>query len=184
MQQPTTTSTRSPSLRQGLLFGLILGLVLAIIDVIASFVDLGGAGLAVSVVTFLLALAVYFFAGMRASQQTGRLITGLLAGLWAGLVSSLISFLATLIITLMTIDAIRARAQALSAQQHVQIQYTNSLIIGSTVVVGLLVVGFYVLVGLGMGSIGGAIGKRRANIPVRAYEEAMFQPPPPPANVQ
>jgi hypothetical protein len=183
MHQPTTTSTSSPSLRQGLLFGLILGLALAVIDVITSFVDLGGAGLAVSSVTFLLSLAVYFFAGMRASQQTGKLTTGLLAGSWAGLVSSLLSFLATLLITLTTIDAIRARLQAVAAQQHVQIQYTNSLIIGSAVVVGLLVVGFYILVGLGMGSVGGAIGKRRANIPVRAYEEAMFQPPPPPANV-
>ena len=183
MHQPTTTSTSSPSLRQGLLFGLILGLVLAVIDVITSLVDLGGAGLAVSSVTFLLSLAVYFFAGMRASQQTGKLTTGLLAGSWAGLVSSLLSFLATLLITFTTIDAIRARLQAVAAQQHVQIQYTNSLIIGSSVVVGLLVVGFYILVGLGMGSVGGAIGKRRANIPVRAYEEAMFQPPPPPANV-
>ena len=184
MQQPTTMSTGSPSLRQGLLFGLILGLVLAVIDVITSFVDLGGSGLAVSSVTFLLALAVYFFAGMRASQQTGKITTGLLAGLWAGLISSLISFLATIIITIVNIDAIRARAQAAIAQQHVQIQYTNSLIIGSAVVVGLLVVGFYTLVGLGMGSVGGAVGKRRANIPVGAYEEAMFQPPPPPANVE
>src|SRR5437588_3043650 len=131
MQQPTTMSTDSPLLRQGLLFGLILGLVLAVIDVITSFVDLGGAGLAVSSVTFLLALAVYFFAGMRASQQTGKLTTGLLAGLWAGLISSLISFLATLLITITTIDAIRARLEAVSRQQHVQIQYTTSLIIGS-----------------------------------------------------
>jgi hypothetical protein len=184
MQQPTTTSIGSPSLRQGLLFGLILGLVLAVINFITSFVDLGGAGLALIIVTFLLSLAVYFFAGMRASQQTGKLTTGLLAGLWAGLVSSLIFFLARIIITIANIDAIRARAQAVSAQQHLQIQYTDLLIIGSAVVAGLLVVGFYILVGLGMGSVGGAIGKRRANIPVRAYEEAMFQPPPPPANAQ
>src|SRR5258708_39878761 len=153
MQQPTTTSTGSPSLRQGLLFGLILGLVLAVIDVITSFVNLGGAGIAVSIVTFLLALAVYFFAGLRASQQTGKLTTGLLAGLWAGLISSLISFLATLLITIVNIDAIRARAQAAIPQQHVQIQSTNSLIIGSALVVALLLVPSYTLLCLCIASL-------------------------------
>ncbi len=185
MQQPTTTSTGRPALRQGLLFGIVLGLILAVINVVTSFANLGSASIIISIVIFLLSLVVYFFAGMRASQQTGKVSTGLLAGLWAGLVSSLISFIATFIITLSTIDTIRARAQAAIDQQHVQFHYTNSILITSVAVFGLLTVGFYILVGLGMGAAGGAVGKRRANIPVQTYQEAMFQPPqPPPTNVQ
>lgn len=180
--QQTATSTRggSPAVRQGLLFGVIVGVVQAIIGLISTAVNLGTAGIIFTILSILVALVGYFLAGMRAAQQTGKVPTGLLAGLLTGLVSSIISFAVTLIITLVTIDSIRAAAQKAADQQHLNFQYTNTLILTGAVVAGVLVIGVAVVVGLAVGSIGGAVGKSRANIPVESYQESMFQPPPAP----
>ncbi len=177
--QETAIRTRggSPAVRQGLLFGVIVGVVQAIIGLIGTAVNLGTGGIIFSILSIVVALVGYFLAGMRASQQTGKVPTGLMAGLLTGLVSSIISFAVTLIVTLVTIDSIRATAQRAIDQQHVNFHYTNGLVLTGALIAGVLTIGLAVVVGLAIGSIGGAVGKSRANIPVQSYEESMFQPP-------
>ena len=177
--QETAIRTRggSPAVRQGLLFGVIVGVVQAIIGLISTAVNLGTGGIIFTIVSIVVALVGYFLAGMRASQQTGKVPTGLVAGLLTGLVGSIISFAVTLIITLVMIDSIRATAQKAIDQQHVNIHYTNGLIITGVLITGVLVIGVAVVFGLAVGSIGGVVGKSRANIPVESYQESMFQPP-------
>ncbi|HLQ29568.1 MAG TPA: hypothetical protein VK140_10070 [Ktedonobacteraceae bacterium] len=179
MQQQALPRSGSIALRQGLIFGVGLGIIQAVITIISNLVNLGSFGIILSAISIILAIAAYLVAGLRASQQTGKVVTGLLAGLWTGLFAAIISYIVTLIITIANIDSLRIAAQRVVDANHANFQYTNSLLIAITAGTGLGVVLFLGLAGLGVGSIGGAIGSRRANIPTQSYQEAMFQPPPP-----
>ena len=161
------------------MFGVGLGLIQIVITIINYLVNLGSLNLVLSSISIILALAAYLVAGLRASQQTGRVVTGLLAGMWTGLFAAIISYIVTLIYTFANIDSIRIAAQRVVDANHVNFQYTNGLLIAVAAGTGLGVVLLLTLVGLGVGAIGGAIGRRRANIPTQPYQEAMFQPPPP-----
>lgn len=176
--QRTTPGSWSTSFRQGILIGLILGIIQAILSLISSFFTQASIATVFFVIFVVLTPLGCLYAGLRASQRTGLISTGLLAGMWAGFISSLISFLYALIVTIITIDSIRARAQSIVDKQHLNIHYTNSMLISGVIVYdfGLIVVA--TLVGLGVGTIGGAIGRRNASVPVATYEESMFQPPP------
>jgi len=178
MQQQALPSSGGIALRQGLMFGVGLGLIQLVITIINYLVNLGSLNLVLSSISIILALAAYLVAGLRASQQTGRVVTGLLAGMWTGLFAAIISYVVTLIYTIANIDSLRIAAQRVVDANHANFQYTNSLLIAITAGTGLGVVLFLGLVGLGVGSIGGAISRRRANIPTQSYQEAMFQPPP------
>lgn len=98
--QATSPSPRPSAFRHGLLFGLLLGGVLILQNGILNGtgvgkllpVALGEGGATILrfsgplIVTSLLSL----WAGLRASQSTGRVGTGALAGLWTGLIGSVI----------------------------------------------------------------------------------------------
>ena len=104
-----------------------------------------------------MALVGYVLAGMRSSQQTGK-VSRAAGCLLAGLVGSIISFAATLIITLVTIDIIRVAAQKLADQNHVNFHYTNAILISGVAVYGVVIILLAGVVGLAVGGIGGAIG--------------------------
>ncbi len=93
--QPSSTRSGVPWLRQGLIFGALLGLIRIIILIIGSFIHLLiiGAMIDFFLVPFLF-LVGGVYAGLRASQQTGKMSTGILAGLVAGLFAALIYFFA------------------------------------------------------------------------------------------
>ena len=103
--QTNATRTGNPAFRQGLLFGLLLGIFSIVFNVILSLARLSplfigaiettftGIGLLISIVGLIVAILAYLLAGMRASQQTGRVGTGALAGLWTGLISAVITWL-------------------------------------------------------------------------------------------
>jgi hypothetical protein len=178
MQQTVTRGGSPPSVIQGLIFGVIIGVVQIIIGLLNTATNLGTLGIIFTILSIVVALVGYLLAGIRSSRQTGKVSTGLLAGLLAGLVGSILSFAATLIITLVTIDSIRAAAQRLADQNHVNFHYTNAIILSGIAIYGVGAMLLAGVVGLAVGAIGGAIGRGRANVPVQGYQEAMFQPPP------
>jgi hypothetical protein len=143
--------------------------------------------------TLVLSLVVYLVAGILAAARTGAVSTGLLAGLWAGLFSSLLNGVGVVAI-LLTDHALveKARQAAQQAAQRVSgagghvPPITDNLIIVSSV--ASLVFGAVIatVVGLGLGALGGAIGRSRAPAP-QLHQEAPFpqwqtpgaSPPPP-----
>lgn len=154
--QAQTQSRGNPALQNGLLFGIILGGI----EVLFSL-TLGNVG-------FLICLIIYLgmvgFAGYRASARTGKVSTGLVAGLLVGLFSSIIGSLGLFFYTLPNIDTLRQQLQlqANNLNQGFAINYTNNVVIGLLVLLLVILILASSLLALGIGAIGGAIGKGNA----------------------
>ena len=162
-----------PALQNGLLFGMILGIV----EIILTFL-LGTLGFIISVLLFLFIVG---YAGYRASTHTGKVSTGLVAGLLVGLLSSVIASIPLLIYYLSNIDAFRVQLQQQMTASNLYQGFTltNNLVIVSVILFLVVLVVGATLLGLGIGSIGGAIGKGQAlPPPVPQYPSSM--PPYPP----
>ena len=161
-------------MREGLLFGIVAG----ILELIFSFINLGSLGTLIALALF---LVFGLIAGTRASQQTGKMSTGVLAGLWVGLFSTAIY---AVIVSIYTFATLNAQLQALQRsldQQHLNIKATNELILFGVVVTIIITLVLSALFGLAGGAIGGSMGRRRAQLPPSPeYQEALFEPPPPP----
>lgn len=170
-----------PALQNGLLFGTILGFV----EIILTFL-LSAPGFILSVLLFLFLVG---YAGYRASTSTGKVSTGLVAGLLVGLISSVLASIPLLIYYLSNIDAFRAQLQQqITASNLYQgFTLTNNLVIASVILFLVVVVVVATLLGLGIGSIGGAIGKGQALPPpvpqspsfMLPYPPQRYTPPPP-----
>ena len=175
------TRTGNPALQNGLLFGIILG----VIEVVLSL-TLGNIG-------FLICLVIYLglvgFAGYRASARTGKVSTGLVAGLLVGLFSSIIGSLGLFIYTLPNVDALRhqLQQQANTFNQGITINYTTNVVIGLLVLLLFILILASSVLALGIGAIGGAIGK--GNAPAQPppyppypypgqYPDPRYMPPP------
>ncbi len=175
------TRTGNPALQNGLLFGIILG----VIEVIFSL-TLGSIGFVICLVLY---LGLVGFAGYRASARTGKVSTGLVAGLFVALFSSFIGSLGLFVYTLPNVDALRQalQQQANTLNQGVSINYTNSVVIGLLVLLLVLLILASSVLALGIGAIGGAIGKGKAQVQPSAYPpypnagqypEQKYMPPP------
>jgi hypothetical protein len=167
---------RNPAVREGLMFGGGLG-VLFVLNFLLS--TLAGIGL-LSIVLYLVALAAYLFAGMRAGQATGRVSSGLIAGLVTGLVSSVINAVVVVALSFAFVDKLRTiEQQAADAVSKsfgsTPITYTNSIVITGQIVSVLLGAVVATAIGLGLGALGGNIGKGRAPLPQQAYQESLYQ---------
>lgn len=175
---PQQTTSGRPALRYGSLFGLGLAVLLIAHAFFRQATGFGGG----AVVTFVAALAAYFFAGILAARQTGKVSTGLVAGLFVGLISSLLDGIVTFILFIgdsARIDRLVAQAQARVDQQGGNFHFTRGLLIAFTAGGIALVVVIALLIGLGVGAIGGAVGKNRASLPANPYQEGMYQGMPP-----
>src|SRR5690242_12448437 len=151
------TRTGSPALQNGLLFGIILG----VIEIVLTL-TLGNIGF---LICLLLYLGLVGFAGYRASARTGRVSTGLVAGLFVGLLSSIIGSLGLFLYTLPNVDTLRQLLQQQANtfnQQGLAINYTNNAVIGLLVLLLVILIVASSLLALGIGAIGGAIGKGNA----------------------
>jgi hypothetical protein len=165
--QQIETISRRPALRQGLIFGVFLGIIEILFSYISQAVPLGSIS---TLIAYLLYLVFGLIAGMRASQQTGTIRTGLVAGLWTGLFSSLISSIVSFIITIANLDTIIANLQdtARRANQDPNI-YTTQTVLKIELFFLAIIIVIAILLGLVGGAIGGVLGKNRANIPVQEY---------------
>ena len=164
-----------PALRQGLIFGVALGIIEVVFSYISQFVALGAISI---LIVYLLYLVFGLIAGMRASQQTGTIRTGLVAGLWTGLFSSLISSIVSFIITIANLNAIIANLQDTARKTHQDPSiYTTQTVLEIELFFLAIIIVIAILLGLAGGAIGGAMGKNRANIPTQEYQETYFNPP-------
>jgi len=148
-----------PALQNGLLFGMILGIV----EIVLFFL-LGTLGFIINILLFLFVVG---YAGYRASARTGKVSTGLVAGLLVGLLSSVIASIPLLIYYLSNTDSFRVQLQQQMAANNLYQGFTltNNLVITSLILFLVVLVAGATLLGLGVGSIGGAIGKGQAPPP-------------------
>src|SRR5216683_5530498 len=168
------TNRMNPILGQGLIFGIILGIV----EIAFSFI--GGS---LGIIGSLISLALYFvfalLAGRRASQRTGKLVTGVLAGLLTGFVSAFITSAISAIFAFANFDAY-VKAYKTAAQQAGQPASTvTPEVVTNYIVINIVItVVFALLLGLAGGALGGSFGRRRAQLSTTdEYQEAMFEPP-------
>ena len=173
------TRAGNPALQNGLLFGVILGAV----EVVLSL-TLGSIGFLIGLIFY---LGMVGFAGYRASARTGKVSTGLVAGLLAGLFSSVIASAVLFFSYLPNIDQLRQlmQQQANTFNQGVAINYTNNVVIAALVFFLVIVIVVSSLLALGIGAIGGAIGKGKApaaQVPPYPYPgqypDPRYMPPP------
>lgn len=166
-----------PSLRWGLIFGIILGIALMAFDFAVSFVsDQSSLGL-LGYIPALLFIVLGFYAGLRASQETGKWVSGLVAGIWVGVIGAAIAELLPVIITLINLQSF---LDNLNKVNHAK--YTTSDVeafLAENALAGIISSTLYTAIG---GALGGFIGRRRAlaaasKATTAAYEEAMFEPP-------
>ncbi len=163
---------RNPAVREGLLFGGGLAVLLVLNFVFETLTgnSLGG------IIVVLAALAAYLVAGMRAAQATGRMQSGLIAGLVTGLFSSLVNAVVVIALSFVFVDRLRDAAQKAADALGVRtVHYTNTMILTSEVIGVLLGAAFATALGLGLGALGGNIGKSRAPLPQQAYQESFYQ---------
>ena len=167
--QNALARVRNPALRQGLIFGIVLGIILLAV----SFIGFNNLTF-----TLILCLLAAFIAGLRASQETGRLTTATLAGLWTGLIGVLIPSIISTVFVLVNIDSYRKSLQASADKLHQHITVTNSTVLTSLLISVLFLLVIGILPGAIGGLLGGIFGSRRAQIPpVEEYKEAIFEPP-------
>jgi hypothetical protein len=173
------TRSGNPALQNGLLFGVILGAI----EVVFSLI-LGNVGFLICLIFY---LGIIGFAGYRASARTGKVSTGLVAGLLVGLFSSIIGSLGLFIYILPNIDTLRQQLQqnATTLNQGFVINYTNNVVIGLVVLLLVILILGSSLLALGIGAIGGAIGKGKAPVPPAPpypypgqYPDPRYMPPP------
>jgi uncharacterized membrane protein len=168
---------RRPSLRQGLIFGLILGIIQIIYGFAADFIASNDVQSFLSTIGLALFLLFGFLAGRRASQETGRLGTGVLAGIWTGVVGSLLVGLVSLIRTLVTMSSIIANNQQIIRSNpqlyagvkpsDITASYVLTTFFFDLVVFFLL---FITLLTLAGGTFGAFLGRRRARMDVASAE--------------
>jgi hypothetical protein len=158
--QASTSRPGHPALREGLVFGVTLWIITLPAALLPNFVPTNSLVTILGALSFLVAIALNLFAGVRASQRTGRVRTGALAGVIMGLISSLLGTITSLI-TFFVFDTplhhIFSDATSAQVQQIITV-WIISFVIGF--VVGLP------LQWAGIGAIGGLIGRRRTQLPL------------------
>ena len=175
------TRSGNPALQNGLLFGVILGAIEVVLTL-----TLGNVGFLICLLFY---LGIIGFAGYRASARTGKVSTGLVAGLLAGLFSSILGSLGLFLYLLPNLDTLRQQLQqqATTFNQGIAINYTNNVVIGLVVLLLVIVILGSSLLALGIGAIGGAIGKGNAPVPAAPpypypypgqYADPRYMPPP------
>ena len=175
--QPAQPAQKVSALRIGLLFGVVLGVVMIVFGPIEQSVK--GVGAVLSIVGIIVALVAYFFAGFRASSQSGKISTGLLAGMWTGIISSVLNGIASVIVSIPNLPEATAAANKIIVDSGTQtdFRYTDTttllVTIGGVILVSIL----GSAIALGVGAIGGAAGKGRAPLPQQAYTESLYQSP-------
>lgn len=163
----------------GLVFGIILAVILIGIGLIRHFVTgVPLLGLALGIISIIVALVAYFFAGFRASSQSGKVSTGLLAGMWTGLISMALNAIVAVLLDLSQLPQITDsvnQAIATSGSSSSSIQFTDTTTLVVVIIGQIIAVLIVSAIALGVGAIGGAAGKGRAPTSGDQYQEALYQ---------
>lgn len=174
-----------PSLRWGLIFGIILGIVDVVYNFAGSFVTDASVQSILGYAPAVFFLALGFYAGLRASQETGRWTSGLVAGIWVAAISTVILYLIPLVNVLINLQSIVASEQ-LYLKAHPVSGINPANYSASDVLIALLVgmlssmvsCAFCTMIG---GALGGFMGRRRAlaTSADNVYKESLFDLPAP-----
>ncbi len=181
MQERTIVErSGSPAFKYGLLFGILLGAFQVVLTLLTNYLNLGSFALFITIAGVVLALVVYLLAGIRASQETGRVGTGAFAGLWAGVVSAIIAFLGALLLAYVNLNTLRqqaaAAAQAAANQTHQALPATtDQLLLSTAAITALTGLVASILLGLVVGAIGGMIGRGRASRRTVVTQETTYR---------
>jgi hypothetical protein len=174
-----------PSLRWGLIFGIILGVVEVVYNYAASFITEVNVQSILGYIAAILFIVMGFYAGLRASQETGKWISGLVAGIWVAVIGTVIFYVIPLANTFINLQAFVASAQLYLKTHPVSgmkpSNYTASDVI-ITELLGLLAsminCALFTIIG---GGLGGFMGRRRSlALATPAHtedEEALLVPP-------
>lgn len=144
--------------QQGLIWGILLGVVELLLNFIGTLTKLTFLNAPILII----GIAIYLFAGLRAAQETGKTGTGTLVGLLTALFASIISAIGNIITVFTNVDTMRQSSQSAADKLHLNIQYTNSMVITQSLLVVIGSVILALVLGMAAGAIGGAIGKRQA----------------------
>lgn len=179
--QVTQPAKKVSAFRIGLLFGIILAVIMIAFNFAEQFAKdvVRGGGLVLSILTIIISLAAFFFAGFRASSQSGKVSTGLLAGMWTGIISSLVNGVASVLLTIPNLPELtRTANQAIiDSGAQTNIRYTETTMLLLTIGGTFLLLLLASAIALGVGAIGGAAGKGRAPMSQQAYQESFYQSP-------
>ncbi|HUY76547.1 MAG TPA: hypothetical protein VMV29_07230 [Ktedonobacterales bacterium] len=176
MQPPATTpaTVGRPAVREAAVFGLSLGALSLIVNLLAGFLKLSGVTTIFGIVVFILFLVVGFMAGFRAAAKTGKVGSGVLAGLLTGLFFAILSGIGGVIYDVLNLDTLVSQANKTLSQAGSTVQYTTGSFLAVAIGSAVLGLVLYLLIGLGVGAIGGAVGRGRAPKPVTPYQESLY----------
>lgn len=170
----TPATTGRPAIREAAIFGLSLGALSLIVKLLAGFLKLAGVTTIFGVVVFILFLVVGVMAGFRAAAKTGKVGSGLLAGLLTGLFFAILSGIGSVLYDVLNLNTLISQANKTLTQAGSTLQYTTGSFLAVAIGSAVLSLVLYLLVGLGVGAIGGAIGRGRAPKSVAPYQESMY----------
>lgn len=151
--------------QQGLIFGLIQAGVASVILLSNAFINNApgalGSALLLGVASFLLSLAAYFLAGMRAAKQTGKVSTGTFAGMWTGGIYGIIGFVVSMVIFFQI--SLPRLLDTMGANSPNPDAFRVGAMIGGVggAIFGIL---FAIGLGAGLGALGGLVGKKTSKI--------------------
>jgi len=167
------TNRMNPIVGEGLIFGIILGIV----EIAFSFIG-GSLGLIGSLISLALYFVFALLAGRRASQRTGKIITGILAGLLTGFVSAFITSAISAIFAFANFNAYVQAYKTAAVQAGQKASTVTPEVVTSYIVINIVITFvFALLLGLAGGALGGSFGRRRFQPPTTdEYQEAMFPP--------
>jgi hypothetical protein len=164
--------------RIGLLFGVVLGVILIALDFAGLFLQ--DIAILFNIMGIVIALVAYFFAGFRASSQSGKVSSGLLAGMWTGLISQILSRtvnVVTLALSSSRLHQLTDTENQALARAGSNVRVTDADILTFYIIIVVIIVIIVAAIALGVGAIGGAAGKGRAPISQQVYQESLYQSP-------
>lgn len=165
-------------------WGAIFGVILGVILVVLSLLHLGGIGILIEVIIWLVG---FFLIGMFVSSQTGRVGTGALVGLITGLIGGVIWALYIGIQIAANGPLLTQTINQVTQAMQQQGQNMSSSELHAAAVVGIIIdlvvlIAFQLGLGAGIGALGGLAGRGRARPAVEATPVASGMWAPPPSN--
>ncbi|HXR66048.1 MAG TPA: hypothetical protein VN729_08995 [Ktedonobacteraceae bacterium] len=174
-----------PSLRWGLIFGIILGIVEVIYNFAASFITEVNVQSILGYVAAILFIVMGFYAGLRASQETGKWTSGFVAGIWVAIIGTVIFYVIPLVNTFINLQSFVASAQLYLKTHPVSgmkpSNYTASDVIITELlglVASMINCALFTIIG---GGLGGFMGRRRSlalATPANTEDEEVLLVPP------
>jgi hypothetical protein len=155
------TASEHIVLRQGSIFGLLCGGVWILELLTANLLGphLGSLNLVLYYGFVFLAYLLPGLAGLRASWRAGRLGSGLEAGLLCGMFGGLMIFLAAIIIPPLFLGTGPSDPQTIREFQHSGLPDITTFLVGDFLAGLIAHLWLGLLTGLGLGMVGGVLGK-------------------------